>query len=188
MSIGKRGSTSICQQHLSKLCEFYCEKCEIPICAVCVTSKYHQTHKLEYILESLERKKSVLQEGLQELENSIFPKYQEISSNIPHLRDGLNKNSHLLKQDIKKYGDDLHREVDNIIQKLEYDLNKMNSKQLAYLEKQEIEIERTISKITKCIDYLKKLLESYDVGRIFSYKTKNYFRFPPKVTDSPLRR
>lgn len=75
----------------------------------------------------------------------------------------------------------MHREVDNIIQNLENDLNKINSKQLAYLEKQEIEIAQTISKITECIDYLKKLLESYDVGRIFSYKTKNYF--PPKVTD-----
>lgn len=98
VSIGKRGSTSICQQHSSKLCELYCEECEIPICAVCVTSRNHQTHKLEYILESLERKKGVLQKDLQKFENSIFPKYQEISSNIPHLRDGLNRNSHLLNK------------------------------------------------------------------------------------------
>lgn len=37
-----------------------------------------------------------------------------VLSNIPHKKDGLNKNSNSFKQAIKKYGDELHKEVDTL--------------------------------------------------------------------------
>lgn len=40
-----RGSTPICTKHFKKICELYCEKCNSPICALCVLSSEHRKHK-----------------------------------------------------------------------------------------------------------------------------------------------
>lgn len=79
----KRGRTPKCKTHLSKICEMYCEQCDIPICSLCNASNEHQIHNLADIVKSLGDKKTVLQKDLQELENSIYPKYQKWASDIP---------------------------------------------------------------------------------------------------------
>lgn len=78
-----RGSTVKCRKHSSKICEHYCKQCSIPICVLCSSSKEHKGNKLADIVEKLENQKHVLQQDLEELENSIYSQYQEIASNIP---------------------------------------------------------------------------------------------------------
>lgn len=74
-----RRSFPNCQNHSTKLCEFYCEHCDFPICTLCISSKGHQHHNVVDILKSLESKKHVLEKDLQDLVKSIYPKYQELS-------------------------------------------------------------------------------------------------------------
>lgn len=52
------------------------------------------------------------------MQNSIYPKYQEVSSNIPIQRDDLSANSHKLKTALNKQGELLHEKIDAAIQNL----------------------------------------------------------------------
>lgn len=79
----------------------------------------------------------------------------------------------------------MHREIDIRIRKLKYDLHDINSKHLALLNKQEVEIQLTLCEIEKRIADIKKLcIESSDVSLISAYKSTNadFRKLPPKHT------
>ncbi|XP_034315657.2 E3 ubiquitin-protein ligase TRIM9-like [Magallana gigas] len=160
----KRGFAPECLKHSPKLCELYCELCNIPICLECVSSGEHLGHKQVELLKSLEAKKEILQTDLQELQTSIFSKYQEIAINIPVQKAELNKNSKKLTAAIEIHGNILHREIDAAINKPKSDVDEMESKHLDAIKKQENEIKHTLSEITQRIVDLEKLLKSNDVS------------------------
>lgn len=91
-----------------------------------------------------------------------------------------------MKTALDKQGETLHREIDNAIKKLKNDVDELESKDLVVLDKQDFEIKRNISEITRIIADVKKLLDSNGASRISSYKfsISKYRRIPPKVTVS----
>nr|XP_034334968.1 uncharacterized protein LOC117692070 [Crassostrea gigas]XP_034334969.1 uncharacterized protein LOC117692070 [Crassostrea gigas] len=179
----KRGLNPKCSKHSTQLCELYCEHCVVPICVECVSSREHLGHEQVGILKMLDTKK---ERDLKELENTIFPKYKEIATNIPVQKTNLKENSQKLTTAIDKHGEELHREIDNAVKKLKSDVVETDSKNLVVLNKHENEIKRSISEITQCIADLKKLLNSNDVSHVTAYKSRNaeFRRLPPKITVS----
>nr|XP_034317872.1 tripartite motif-containing protein 3-like [Crassostrea gigas]XP_034317873.1 tripartite motif-containing protein 3-like [Crassostrea gigas] len=142
------------------------------ICATCASSE-HKGHEFIEILKYFEDKKDSIQKDLQELKKSINPKYQEIVSHISVQIADLNKNSQKLTSAINKHGENLHREVDIVIKDIKSNLEEIDSKQLAVLNKHENEIKFTISEIVQCTTDLEKLLNSNDINHVTAYKSRN---------------
>lgn len=131
-------------------------------------------------------KKEVIQRDLQELEISIYPRFQEIASNIPIQRADWNKNSQKLSIAINEHGENLHTEIDIAIKRLKSELDEISTKRLDFLNKQENEIKGTISEIIQRIADLKKLLNSKDASLVSGYKSKNdvFKKLPSNITIS----
>ncbi|XP_065938876.1 E3 ubiquitin-protein ligase TRIM71-like [Magallana gigas] len=182
----KRGYTPKCQKHPSKICEHYCKQCGIPICATCLSSEEHNDHHFFEITKTMDNKKEIIQKNLRELEKTIYLKYQEIASITTDQKSALNENSKKLTTEIDRHGEDLHREINIIIRYMKSNMEEMETKHLAVLDKQEDEIKHTISEITQTITELKTLLDSNDVSRVSAYKSRNdeFRRLPPKLTVS----
>lgn len=183
----KRGSNPKCSIHSQKLCELHCKQCDIPICSLCVSSDKHLGHKqVDSVLKIIESTKKKLQKDLQELEESIYPEYLEIASNIPAQKAAQHENTQTLTTAFNKHGQDLHREIDIMIKKLKSDLNEMDSKHSDVLNKQEEEVTRIIPEISRSIADLKKLLESNDNSLLSAYRSRNaeFRRLTPKRTIS----
>lgn len=88
-------------------------------------------------MTKIETQKKILQRELQELEKCIYPKYQEMASNISVQKVELKLNSNKLAEAIGSHGEDIHKELDNIIKKMQSDLNEMDSKPLVVLNEHE---------------------------------------------------
>lgn len=181
MKFKNRGIILKCQIHSSRICSLHCEQCDIPICVQCAFSKEQQGHKFVDIMTKIETQKKILQRELQELEKCIYPKYQEMASNISLQKVELKFNSNKLGEAIGSHGEDIHKELDNITKKMQSDLDEMDSKQLVVLNEHENEIARTISDITQTIIDQKNILNKNDVRLICTYKTRNaeFRKLPP---------
>lgn len=175
-----------CGKHEDMRCELHCEQCKTSICAQCISSKEHKNHDIVDILKYFESKKEVLHNDLQELEESIFPNYQEIASQIPVHRADLSKNSQTLTTDFDKQGEEWHKEIENAIMKLKSDIEEMVNRHQAVLNKHEDEITVTITEIRQSIADLKKLQESKDICHVTEYESRNaeFQRLLPNINIS----
>lgn len=175
-----------CVKHEDMRCELHCEQCKTSICAQCISSKEHKNHDIVDILKYFESKKEVLHNDLQELEESIFPNYQEIASKIPVHRADLSKNSQTLTTDFDKQGEEWHKEIENAIMKLKSDIEEMVNRHQAVLNKHEDEITVTITEIRQSIADLKKLQESKDICHVTEYESRNaeFQRLLPNINIS----
>nr|XP_022316857.1 uncharacterized protein LOC111120436 [Crassostrea virginica] len=176
----QRGSIPRCRYHSSKLCTKFCKDCNDPICAICSSWGDHVQHKQEDLLEAMTEKKELIRKDLQELEESIYPKYQEAATNIPVQRVDVNKHSQKLITALDKQGEALHTEIDTIIQGMKSEIDDMDAQLIAAIDRQEDAINHTIPEITWAILDLKRLLDTKDVCLISEYTSRTEeFRILP---------
>lgn len=168
------------------LCTHHCKLCDISLCSTCVSSAEHQGHEVINILEYVKMKKDLLQRDIEELEQTIYPKHQDIAFDIQVQKTDLNKNSQKLTTAIYRQGKYWHKEVDAIVQNLKSQLDDMDSKVLAAINRQEDEITTRIYEIKQSLTDLNKLLDSNDVSLVSAYKSRNveFGILPSKLTIS----
>ncbi|XP_078335045.1 uncharacterized protein LOC111126584 [Crassostrea virginica] len=154
-----RGIITKCTKHSTEVCTQLCTTCNIPVCPLCVASSEHEQHIKTDILTLFETKRELMQNDLQDLEKSIYPRYQEAATNIPVQRADVNKRSQKLTTALDKQGEALHTEISTIIQGMKSDIDNMDAQHITAIDQQEIAINHTIPEITQAILDLKRLLE-----------------------------
>ncbi|XP_078312494.1 uncharacterized protein LOC111132642 [Crassostrea virginica] len=172
-----------CPNHPTKQCELHCQQCNVPFCTSCISSGQHSGHKAINIYEDFDVEREVLKKKLQELENSIFPKYEEAASNIQIQKADQRKNSQKLTAELNKHGEALHKEIKNIIQSKQAEIDVMDRKHQAALEKQKDAINRTITEMKQVIQDLKNLLDTCNVSLVSKYQSRNeeFRKLPHKL-------
>nr|XP_022305049.1 tripartite motif-containing protein 3-like [Crassostrea virginica] len=175
-----------CPTHPTKQCELHCEQCDIPICISCISSGKHIGHKQLEIFADFESKKEVLRRDLQELEKSIFPKYQESAVIIKTQKTDQLKHSQKLTAELNKQGEALHSEIHTIIQRKQAEIDEMDRQHAAAIEKQEDETNKALHEIKQVIQDLKSLLDTCDVGLVSKYRSRiaEFRKLPHKLNIS----
>ncbi|XP_062616796.1 tripartite motif-containing protein 2-like [Saccostrea cucullata] len=182
----QKGTTPKCPTHVGKLCEFHCKECDLPVCSLCLTSNFHKGHTLLNLLEIMKTKQKAIQKDLDELSNSVCPKYEEIAEEIEREKTNLEKQYKKLTTAVITQGEDWHREINIIVNKQKSEIDEMKTKHLAILNKQENEIKQIISEVKQCIVDLEKILDSKDVSLTSAYNSRNakFRSLPLKVNVS----
>ncbi|XP_078341477.1 uncharacterized protein LOC144627700 [Crassostrea virginica] len=177
-----RGSLPECLNHPTKTCTQLCTKCNIPVCPHCGASDQHENHEKEEILKFFKSKKELIQKDLQDLEKSIYPKYQEASTNIPVQRADVKQHFQILKTALDKQGEALHAEINTIIQDMKSEIDDMDVQFVSAIDELKDAINHAIPEITQVILDLKRLLDTSDVSLVCKYKSRT-----EEFRDSPER-
>ncbi|XP_062580315.1 uncharacterized protein LOC134242245 [Saccostrea cucullata] len=173
-----------CISHVKERCEMYCNKCDIPVCVTCLASDQHLGHKLLKTVQVLDNKKEKITKELAELNETIYPTYQDIASDVQNKMSQLKKEYGDLSTAITKHGEDWHREIDKLVKKLKAEVDEMKNTQLQTLQKHLDEINKTMSDIKDEIDSFNTVIDSNEISEIFKFASVNITRYkniPEKI-------
>ncbi|XP_061171216.1 tripartite motif-containing protein 55-like [Saccostrea echinata] len=178
-----------CTTHNKQQCTMYCNQCDIPVCTKCIASGQHLSHRISEVLQVVEEKKNKIIKELTELNETIYPTYQDIASDVQNTMSQLEKEYGDLSTAITKHGEDWHREIDKLVKKLKAEVDEMKNTQLQTLHKHLDEINKTMSDIKDEIDSVEMAIDTNDLSKLFSV-TSNvhiYTNLPQKLAPSPLK-
>ncbi|XP_056000229.1 E3 ubiquitin-protein ligase TRIM71-like [Ostrea edulis] len=172
-----------CPKHPEKHCELHCEECNIPVCSTCVSSGKHKGHDMSDILEKLSAKTESLQKDLKELETRIYPRYEEMASDVQTEKAELETKYGKLTTIADQQGEILHREITAIVNRRKSAIAEMKTKHLDALNENTEEITQKMAELKQIMSDLKSILKLNDVSLTSTYKSRNsQFRtLPPKV-------
>ncbi|XP_062615285.1 E3 ubiquitin-protein ligase TRIM45-like [Saccostrea cucullata] len=184
-----RNSTPLfppCASHGKKQCEMYCRHCDVPVCHTCLGSGKHLSHKLSKIVEVLGEKKDLIRKEQNELNETIYPTYQDIVVDVQKTMSQLEKEYGDLSTAIAKHGEEWHREIDQLVRKLTTQLDEMKTSQLQTLQTQLDEINKNLADITDEINTLGIAVDSNDFSKLCSVKSRGdqYKNIPKKILPS----
>ncbi|XP_061167354.1 E3 ubiquitin-protein ligase TRIM71-like [Saccostrea echinata] len=176
----------VCKTHVEERCEMYCNQCDFPVCATCIASDQHLGHKLLKILQVLEAKKDMIIKERTELNEVIYPTYQDIASDVQNRMSQLEKEYGDLSTAIIKHGEDWHREIDKLVKKLKAEVDLMKNTQLQTLQKHLDKINKNVSEIRNKMDLINVAMDSNNISKLFSVTSdiNKYRNLPEKKVPS----
>ncbi|XP_022295770.2 uncharacterized protein LOC111105703 [Crassostrea virginica] len=175
-----------CETHQNEVCQYQCKDCNIFLCTHCFASKQHKEHEFLKLEESFSAKKNHILRDREELEEQILPTYEEIANDLEIQISNLDDNYKKLTTAISKQREELHREVDNAIDKMENEIGEIKMKHYSLLQKHLDEIKQLQSLMQKTLLALNEIEESNEVSPTIHYSSKNeeFRKLPPKVNVS----
>uniref|UniRef100_K1PQV0 B box-type domain-containing protein n=1 Tax=Magallana gigas TaxID=29159 RepID=K1PQV0_MAGGI len=182
----ERRSTLIypqCRIHQNKTCELQCKDCNIFVCSTCTASKQHKGHNFVEVTEVYNEKKEIIKKDTKELENHISPTYEEIALDLEKQLANLDGRYEKLTTTMSKQGEQWHREIDFVINKMKTEIGEIKVKHRDILKKHLDEIKQIQSLIKQTFLDLRKIEKSTDVSPTIEYSSKirQFRKLPPKV-------
>ncbi|XP_052679637.1 uncharacterized protein LOC128160367 [Crassostrea angulata] len=183
----ERRSTLIypkCETHPHRICEFQCKDCDnIFVCSSCITSEHHKEHSFVEVTEIYKTMKDNIKKDTKELENHISPIYEEIELDLETQLAKLDAGYEKLTTIMSKQGEQWHREIDIIINKMKTEINEIKVKHRDILKKHLNEIKQTQSLMKQTLQAIRKIKKFTDVSSTIEYSSKirEFSKLPPKV-------
>ncbi|XP_052677675.1 protein lin-41-like [Crassostrea angulata] len=183
----ERRSTLIyptCEKHPHKNCDFQCEDCgNIFVCSSCTASKQHKGHSFVEVTGVYNAKKEVLKKETKDLKNHISPKYEEISRDLENQLANLDGGYEKLTSAMSKQGEQWHREIDIVINKMKTEISEIKVKHRDILQKHLNEIKQIQSLIKQTLQTIREIEKSTEVSSTIEYSSKirEFSKLPPKV-------
>ncbi|XP_065938015.1 E3 ubiquitin-protein ligase TRIM71-like [Magallana gigas] len=183
----ERRSTLIypkCEKHQQKNCKFQCADCdEIFLCSSCTASKQHKGHTFLEVSEVYKIKKEIMGKDTKDLEILIFPTYEEIARDLENQLANLDGGYEKLTTTMSKQGEQWHREIDAIINKMKTEISEIKIKHRDILHKHLDEIKQKQSLIKQTLQALKEMKYSNEVSPTIEYRSKirEFSKPPPKI-------
>ncbi|XP_065938100.1 tripartite motif-containing protein 2-like [Magallana gigas] len=183
----KRRSTLIypkCEIHPHKNCEFQCKDCNNSlVCSSCTASEQHRGHIFVDISTVYKAQKENIEKDTEEFVNTISPTYEEIARDLENQLANLDGGYEKLTTTMSKQGEQWHREVDIIINKMKTEINEIKVKHRDILQKHLDEIKQIQSLIKQTLLAIKEIEKSTEVSPAIKYNSKirEFSKFPPKI-------
>ncbi|XP_055999444.1 E3 ubiquitin-protein ligase Midline-1-like [Ostrea edulis] len=184
--IQNRKSTLIypkCSTHQNKVCELRCKECDMFVCSLCTAADKHKGHTFLILSEIYNKRKADITKDSEEIENIISPTYEEVVTDLETQITNLDGEYVKFTTVVTKHGEEWHKEIDNVINKMKNEIEEMKIKHLEILKKHLDEIKQIQSLIEQSQITLKEMEESNEVSVTMEYRSKNkeFRKLPPEV-------
>nr|XP_034315565.1 tripartite motif-containing 13-like isoform X1 [Crassostrea gigas]XP_034315566.1 tripartite motif-containing 13-like isoform X2 [Crassostrea gigas] len=175
---------SKCRTHPQKNCDLLCKNCDsLFVCSICTASEQHSGHIFVDVTEVYRTKKNNIEKDTEELENHISPKYEEIAMDLENQLANLDGGYEKLTTTMSKQGEQWHREIDIVINKMKTEISEIKVKHKGILQKHLDEIKQIQSLIKQTLLALNEFEKSTAVAPTIEYKSKvgEFSKLPPNV-------
>ncbi|XP_061178899.1 uncharacterized protein LOC133187512 [Saccostrea echinata] len=172
-----------CTTHETKRCKYHCKECNISVCSLCsVISNTHRGHTISTLFDIYNAKREVVRKDTDELEN-ISSTYEEVASDIEARLDNIDGEYEKLSTAVTKHGEDCHRIINTIVNKMKADIIEMKIEHMSILRKQLDEIKQIQLRIEEQLFSLNRIQESNEVSMTMEYisENKGFVKLPPQV-------
>ncbi|XP_055995213.1 tripartite motif-containing protein 3-like isoform X1 [Ostrea edulis] len=182
----KRKSTLIypkCSAHQTEKCKLHCKECDVFVCLLCAAEDKHKGHTFSILSEIYNKTKADITKDSEEIENIISPTYDKMATDLETQMNNLDGEYVKFATVVTKHGEEWHKEIDNVINKMKNEIEEMKIKHLGILKKHLDEIKQIQSLIEQSLVTLKEMEESNEVSVAMEYRSKNkeFRKLPPKV-------
>ncbi|XP_065929906.1 uncharacterized protein [Magallana gigas] len=184
---GERRSTLIypkCGTHPHKNCDLQCKNCnDIFVCSSCTASQTHKGHIFVEVSEVYTTKKNAIADEANKLENLISPTYEEIALDLENQFASLDGGYEKLTTAMSKQGEQWHREIDIVINKMKIQISGIKVKHRDILQKHLHEIKQIQALIKQSLLAIEEIKKSTEVSPTIEYSSKirEFSKLPPKV-------
>jgi hypothetical protein len=154
------------------------------VCSYCTTATdRHKGHTFSSLSEIYHKRKADFSKDSKEIENVISPTYEEMVSDLETQIVNLDGIYVKFTNEVTEHGAELHKEVDNAINRMKSEIEEMKTTHLEILKTQLYEIKQVQLEIEQSLITLQTMKESNEVSLTMKYSSKNqeFKKLPPKV-------